>query len=80
MQCYEQFGWLPKDILALPVGEAELLSIYFEEVAAHQYRTNKEMKSKSGSGGSRTNAREITDLEIGDEAEEEEEWLTAPLQ
>lgn len=63
MQCYETFGWSPEQLYQLSDTEASLLSIYFEEVAAHQYRQQKEM---TGNTNKPSSATEIVEIELGD--------------
>lgn len=66
VQCYEQFGWSPETVANIPATEADMLSIYFEETAAYQYKQNKKYSSPSSSHGG-----EIIDIEIGDEDDAE---------
>lgn len=55
LACYEQFHWTPDVVARLPYTEALLISIYFEESGAYQYRKNKELEQQS-SGGYRSDA------------------------
>jgi hypothetical protein len=78
VSCYEQFGWSPDDVRALPGKEAELLSVYFEELSAHQAKQIRKHKNNSGSGSSGNRSDEITEFELKDDDWEDDdysEWL-----
>lgn len=68
MSCYEQFGWSPQAVRELPGREAELLSIYFEELSAHHAKQARKIKSQSSSGGGHgARQDEVTEWELKDD-------------
>lgn len=81
MSCYEKFGWTPQVARQCPAQEAELLAIYFEELAAYQAdeqrRIEKQSQARASSTATSTNmgsgADFTTDQVIGDGDDEEEE-------
>lgn len=77
MSCYEQFSWSPEDVRKLPGKEAELLSVYFEELSAYQA---KQLKKNKPHGDPQANGRstEITEFELKDDDWDDDdysEWL-----
>jgi len=77
LACYSEFHWSYQDVELLPADEAELLSIFFEEEGAHQYRERK--KHESTSPASNNSQSERVELELGGDdeidASDPEYWL-----
>ena len=65
LACYNEFGWTPDQVRALPESEAALLAIYFEETGAYQYKQNKKLSSQTTSS-SRSDGEWETDLILKD--------------
>lgn len=74
MSCYEQFGWTSDDIPRLPYSEAQYLSIYFEELSAHNHRQAKEAERNARSDESESPGihKEVV-LRLSDDDEEDED-------
>jgi hypothetical protein len=71
VSCYEEFGWTPdecKDVLRNYPMEADLLSIYFEELSAFRGEQHAEMLRKQGQSAGDPSWH--TDMVLEDEDDE----------
>lgn len=67
LTCYEKYHWTPEDIKKIPYTEALMLSVYFEEESAKQYKDNKKLNSQSNNSSSDG----VVEIAIGDDEDDE---------